>query len=222
MFFPLGNTFIIQGMTTLTGIMLGATQVVVLNTVRMVINFSKNINNLINNSVLPELSLHISQKDYSKARLLHTTCCQLNTGLSLIIGITLMLGGVWIIQFWTNGEVEVESSFLYAFVLVSIVNTFWNSSLYVPLSVNQHMKISKIFMLGSLVSLFCAWAFITQLGLLSIPLAILLVDVFMSFFVLKISLSVLSQSLTEFRNQVFSMTSWLNLFRKLQAQLKGV
>ena len=73
-------------------------------------------------------------------------------------------------------------------LLVTIINTIWNTSVVYLASTNKHIDISFNLLLTSIISLFIAYATINKFGLLSIPVSMILCELYMSYLVIKKSL----------------------------------
>ena len=87
----IGQTILVQGVTTAIGIGLGPVQVVVFNTIRTLLNTSKQAVNLINMSLVSEFSYAYGAGQSALLNKLFVRCQQLNVSMSFILLTILLL-----------------------------------------------------------------------------------------------------------------------------------
>ena len=188
MAFPLSNAIKNQGMISIVGINLGSAMVVGFIAMRTLINGVQQIMGVINGAIWPEFSKSHGSGDTLKTKNLHRLVCGLSFWLSAIAIIFIALFGHGIINIWTNNKIEFDPFFFYTMLLVTIINTIWNTSVVYLASINKHIDISFNLLLTSIISLFIAYATINKFGLLSIPVSMILCELYMSYLVIKKSL----------------------------------
>ena len=188
MAFPLSNAIKNQGMISIVGINLGSAMVVGFIAMRTLINGVQQIMGVINGAIWPEFSKSHGSGDTLKTKNLHRLVCGLSFWLSAIAIIFIALFGHGIINIWTNNKIEFDPFFFYTMLLVTIINTIWNTSVVYLASTNKHIDISFNLLLTSIISLFIAYATINKFGLLSIPVSMILCELYMSYLVIKKSL----------------------------------
>ena len=173
MSFPAGNTIILQGFTLVVNKFFGADEVVLFNTSRTMCNFIKTLLGTIQNSVWPEYSIAYGKKDYGRMRDLHKKSLHLSVGLSLLIGIFIMVFGPFIYDLWLHGEVPFNYPLMIGLVGALIIEGTWISSSVTVMATNRHNRLGLSYVITSSLGLAIAVLIMTSqnsLPLISLPL----------------------------------------------------
>ncbi len=200
--FPIGYALSIQGMTMVIGIFLGPAVVVAFSTTRTLTRFVWQIMNAISNSTQVEFSVAMGKNDIDLARHIHRRSCQLAVWLTAISSIVLALTGRYIYTVWTKGKVQYDPVLFGILLFASIADTVWSTSYAVPLAINKHQKMAGIYVGSTTISLAAACVLASVAGLHGAALSLLIVSVIMNIYVLRLSLSLVNDSIAGFTKSV--------------------
>jgi len=216
MAFPIGNALSIQGLITVIGIGLGSKSVVVFSTLRTLSRFTLQVMNSINNAVWPELSMAFGKGDIPLVRSLHRRACQASLWLSVASTVFLSVFGLLIIKEWTIGQVSPEPILFYLMLLVIIFDSFWFTSSVLPISINQHSKMSLYYLVGTILSIFQAYLLLPILGLNAVALSLLTIDVLMISYVIRFSLFLSHDNFRAFVYSLFDFNNIKTIFKRMR------
>ncbi len=183
--FTFGQGLLIQGSTLLVGSKLGNSSVVQFNTIRTLVNSGKFIFGIINNSFLPELTKFISQGKKSLSISLFDLSVKTTFVLSAILSIFLFVFGEIIINIWTDYTIEINILFLNLLILEIMFFSSWFVGSNLLISINKHEYISKVFTISSILYFTIIYLFLEKLNIIIIPIALILMDLIMLFYVYK-------------------------------------
>lgn len=217
--FPLGNALSLQGMVMVVGHMLGPVAVVSFNTSRTLSRFVWQIMNAITNTVWVELSTAFGAGDIALARRLHRRTCQAAIWISVPLCLILLAAGRPIYHLWTHGKLVLDPVLFALLLLVVICNSFWSASYITLIAVNRHQKLAVVYILATGCSLVIAVMLTHLLGLHGAAMALLVIDVFMSSYVVTRSLALVQDTLPHFIKAVLTPPSLqlLRLARVMEA-----
>ena len=196
--FPLGNALSLQGMVTVIDATLGPVAVVIFSTSRTLTRFVWQILNAITNTIWVELSTAFGANDIALARSLHRRACQAAMWLAVISSAALFVAGPTIYRLWTRGKVPFDPVLFGLLLLVVIANSLWSTSYVVLLAVNRHQKLAVVYVLATALSLGLAFLLTPLIGLHGAALALLVIDAFMSSYVVVRSLALVQDTLPGF------------------------
>ncbi len=202
--FPLGNALSLQGMVTVVGHLLGPVAVVSFNTSRTLSRFVWQIMSAITNTVWVELSTAFGAGDIPLARRLHRRTCQAAIWISVPLCLVLLAAGRPIYHLWTHGKVAFDPVLFALLLLVVICNSFWSASYITLIAVNRHQKLALVYTLATGFSLVIAVMLTRLFGLHGAALALLVIDVFMSNYVVARSLALVQDTLPGFIRAVLT------------------
>jgi O-antigen/teichoic acid export membrane protein len=215
MSFPLVNALNLQGILVVIGYVLGPIAVVTFNTARTISRSAAQGMNLINNSIWPEMSAAFGIQAMDVARMLHRRACQIS--LALCLGITLIaaLMGNRIWQIWTVGKVPTDPILLNIMLLQMLVSAFWFTSSVVPLATNQHQRMARVMLSATVLALGLAWALmeVRGLALRGAALALLAGDMITASYVLRESLELLGDNLSDFGRSLLDLSLLTRVWR---------
>jgi len=189
--FPVGNSIILQGFTLLINFTLGSTAVVLYNTTRTLINFVKTGLTLINSSIWPEFSLAFGRNDFNVMKKLHRVSVASSFYFSLVACFLFFLLGEPIYLFWIKNKIEFNQILFYCFLITLISNTVWYTSSVVLASTNKHKAFSLYYLIACCLSIISGYIIIKVTSVITfVPLALLVIDVFLILIVLKQSFKI--------------------------------
>lgn len=162
----LGQSILTQGLTTTIGVALGSVQVVIFNTTRTLVNFSKQIVSIINLSFISEFSYAYGAMKYDLLQSLYVKGQRMNILVSFISLAFLVVFGHIVLRIWTDGQVYVLQPFYLLMIIATFINSWWNGSLVFLISMNKQYKAGVYFLVISLITLALS-AFVVDYGGLS-------------------------------------------------------
>ncbi|PMO59269.1 hypothetical protein BCT07_09670 [Vibrio breoganii] len=181
MAYPLGRAVTNQGMLLFVNAFVGSSAVVVLSTLRTVVNTAFQMSNLINMSTWPEFSRMYGAGDQvGVKRLFHfTTALGIWSGMACAIGLWFM--GPSLLAWWTRGEVLVDRGLLSVFIIAIIFNATWYTAMTIFNATNRHQKIALIFLASSFLVPIISWILfvIFNLELFSVGVGFLVMEIIM-------------------------------------------
>ena len=198
MSFPISNAMNIQGMRIVIGMTLGAQAVVAFTTIRTLTRMSTQLLNSINWIVSPEIGAAFGKNDIQLLRTLHRRSCQLSIWLAVFVGLGLTLCSDFIIRVWTHGNVTPNLALTIILVAVTIVNSFWYTSLMIEYATNRHMHVSKINAPANIVAVLFAYGLALTAGIEAAAIPLLLVEIIMVAVVVPRSLDQTQDNLKDF------------------------
>lgn len=222
---PMSQALVIQGMTTIIGIKLGPSFVVVFTVTRTLVNVIRQFASIMHNALLSEFSVSISTGDLRAARSLHRVAFQFTLWFVLISALTLYLLSDWVMLIWTKGQLKIDNLFLLLMLIVTIPNTLSTVSSFIPASINKFSLISSISIVNAIICTVFAYLLAPSLGLLSIPVVMLFTEFIMFCVAVRLSLRIVKDPFWAFVRNVFFTFPIRRIFRLkeflLQKMVRG-
>jgi O-antigen/teichoic acid export membrane protein len=209
---PMSQALLIQGMTTIVGIRLGASAVVVFTITRTLINVIKQFASIIYSAILPEFSVSISTGDLHKARLLHRFSFQITLWFAITSSLLLFLFSDWIMFIWTGGKINLEKGFFLLMLVVTIPYTLSTVSSFVPVSINKFSRLAFTSLFNAVMCITLTYLLAPYFGLISVPLTLLLAEIIMFYIVVRQSLMILKDSFRDFAADIFFTLPFKKIF----------
>jgi O-antigen/teichoic acid export membrane protein len=206
--FPVGYSLSLQGLAIVIGVLLGPVAVVAFSTLRTLSRLSVQLIGVIKNSLWPELSRAFGNGDISLARRLHRRACQASIGFSILGGLLLWISGPFIYHVWIGHRVPFDATCFHVLLLVTVTNSLWDTSAVIPISTNDHVRISVAFVGTSALSLGIASILIPRMGIVGAATALVATDIWMTGLVLRTTLSQVQDSVSTFAAALFSVPSF--------------
>ena len=213
MAFPVGQALSFQGFTILIGAMLGPIAVVSFSTLRTLSRLNLQLIGVIKHALWPELSRAFGVGNISLARRLHRHACQAALGLSIFGGILLWLFGPFIYRIWIRQNVGFNATCFYILLLVAVTSSLWDTSSVIPMSINGHARIAATYSGATMFSLVLGWLLIPPLGIAGAALALLVIDGWMTWMVLRTALGHVQDTMRKFAFALFSLPSVRQTFQ---------
>jgi O-antigen/teichoic acid export membrane protein len=185
---PAGNALSLQGYTVLIGAVLGPVAVVAFSTIRTLTRITFQLLSIIARTIWPELSSAFGAGNIPLARTLHRRACQAALVLSVSCGSLLWIMGPFLYRKWLHNSASFDTVCFDVLLLVVAANSFWYTSSVVPMSTNEHHRIALAYLAGTAVSLLMASILVRPLGITGAALALLVIDGWMFWIVLRTAL----------------------------------
>lgn len=184
--FPICNAIILQGFTLVVNKFFGADIVVLYNTTRTMCNFIKTLLGTVLHSAWPEFSIAYGEKNTARMSSLYYKSIKVSVLGAIVISIGLLIFGPWVYSVWTHGQIPFNYSLMTAFLVVLVVNTFWNTGCIVLIATNNHIQLGLLYLLAAVLSLISAVIVARDThNIALIVYCTLLVDVVLTLFVHK-------------------------------------
>ena len=128
---------------------------VLFNTTRTLTNMIKFGSSIVTTSFYPEYSLAYGDKNTSSIKKLNRYCSIAAIAISVVAAAVLLPFGKYIYQIWTGGKVVFSATLMTAFLLVVMVDNYWNALMASLVSTNKHRNLGFVSLgLAVLVVLF--------------------------------------------------------------------
>lgn len=147
-----GNALTIQGLSLVIAHALGPVALVVFNTYRTAARVSVQAASVLSHAVWPELSRLAGAGRGPELRLLVRRSAVVSMGLSIVIALIGYLAASQLLEAWTVGEVEFDSSLAIAFYCYSMIAGSWYFLRVLLLATNNHLRLGVVtFVAGGLL-----------------------------------------------------------------------
>jgi len=207
--FPLSNALSVQGLTIVVGSVLGPAAVVVFSTTRTLTRVVTQVMSSVNLSIWPELSRSIGSGHLEQARMIQRRGVQLSLVVSLTSALALIVLGQAIIRAWTHGLVDPPMALLAILLAVVVANSFWFTLTTSLVATNQHAWQAVIYLTSSSVALLLAVPLASGFGLVGAAVALLVIDLAMSAYVVPAALRIVDDSPRSFVRVVLDLRGGL-------------
>jgi O-antigen/teichoic acid export membrane protein len=203
MLVPLGHAISNQGMIFVINTLLGSVVLVIFTTTRTLVNFLRQLMNLLNHSIEPEVSVAYGKKNLSTVTKLYHRSFIITFVLSLCCIVLLLFFGEPVYMIWTKHALSFEAMFFYGMLVVLLVSCLWNVTSVIPLATNNHVSFSIAFVIAQLVGVGVTYmALIIYPDLVIIPAMLFIEEVFLLWFVMKKANRLLNSSFATFRKEI--------------------
>ena len=192
--FPLANTLSVQGFIIVIGGVLGAAAVVVFATTRTLTRVVIQVLTSINLAIWPELSRSMGRGDLDHSRRIQRRAVQLSLVMALSAAVVLLVFGPAIIRAWTGGLVDPPIGLLGVLVLVSVANCAWFTLVTPLIATNRHRRLAVVYLASSAAAVLLAIPLATWFGLVGAAVALLVIDVAMTAYVLPSALQIVDDT----------------------------
>lgn len=212
--FPLGYTLTLQGFTIAIGALLGPVAVVSFSTLRTLSRMVLQFMTVIKHALWPELSRAFGEGNVALARTMHRQAWRATLGLSLMGTVFLWIFGPFLYALWLRHSVPFNAACFHVLLAVVVVNSLWEASAVIPMSINGHFRIAMLYSATAFVSLGLAWILIPSMGTVGAALALLAADGSMSLFVLRSALGCTKDQWKEFAAALFVVPSFRQILQR--------
>jgi O-antigen/teichoic acid export membrane protein len=192
---PAWQAIFFQGTTFIVRVMLGAEAVTLFNTMRTLCRSVSQLLGMVSDSVFPELQAEWATGAHERARRLFRSAFAGTLAISVAGVIFLALFGPTIYQAWTGGRLH-PSPLLWALFLIGVLmNSLWWTGSMVQRALNQPFGVARVGFIGALVAGASSALLATVAGVEGAALGSLMLEAFMSVYVLPTSCRMLAQPL---------------------------
>ncbi|MBY7967260.1 lipopolysaccharide biosynthesis protein [Vibrio fluvialis] len=207
MAYPIGRAITNQGMLLFTNAYVGSASVVILTSLRSVVNMAFQISNLIHLSTWPEYSRLHGRNELEGLRRLFNFSTALGFWFGVACALFLLTLGPYLIEIWTRGEVIVSRNLLSLFLIAIIINSTWYTSLTIFNATNNHKNLSKIFIAASCLVPISSFLFhmLWKDGLEVIGISFILMEVIMFYSVVPRALSLLEIDSRDWKHNLLKL-----------------
>lgn len=168
----MSQALVLQGSTTLVGVLLGPQAVVVFNTMRTLTRIPQQVVETVANSLGPEMSLAHGASDLETMRRLYRQAIALNIWSAAAVCVVLMVAGQPFYEFWTRGEVIWDSSLFLGLLVVVCTGALYHSGMVLILSINKAEMIAPTMLISSALTLVVAVPLVQTLGVMGMAVAL--------------------------------------------------
>jgi O-antigen/teichoic acid export membrane protein len=196
--FPLGQMMNLQGTLYVIGYLFSPVAVAVFSTARTLSRVVLQISVAFANTMWVELSTAFGADDIPLARKLHRRLCQMGVWFCVIGSSVLAFVGPWIYSVWTRNKAPLNVPMFEVLLAVVAVNSLWNCSYVVPMSVNRHQRIALEYLVVMTVGVAVTLGLGQNMGLLGIAISLLVSEVAMNVVTLKTSLPMVADTFLPF------------------------
>jgi O-antigen/teichoic acid export membrane protein len=148
MFFPLGQAISSQGMVFVVNSLLGGTVLVVFTTTRTLVNFLRQVVNMLSTSINPEICAAYGRNDYKTILNIYNRSLVITFVTTLGCIFFLVITGKFIYTEWTKHEILFNYSFFVGMLFVLLISCLTGLSSVIPLSTNTHVRFTTAFLLS--------------------------------------------------------------------------
>jgi O-antigen/teichoic acid export membrane protein len=213
MAFPAGNALSMEGFLIVIGSALGAPSVALFAPIRTLTRSAFHVIDSIKNGVWPEVSAAYGANDWDAVRRLHRYACQAAFWLSSACVVGLLLFGPVVFQGWTRGRLVLDAPVFRLLLVAVVVNSFWNTSSVVLVACNKHHGLALRYLIGTGAAVAFAYPLLSRFGLSGAADALVLCELWMSFYVIRVGNALLNENWWHFLGAMFD-------FRKLSELLQ--
>lgn len=186
--FPIGQALNVQGMVLVIGSVLGPLSVVAFSTGRTMTRLAVQVVAAITNAVEPELARAHGARDSGLRTKLFLHSVRASLWLALGAAFVLATAGPYLLASWTRNQVASDFRTFGLLLLSAVTSVVWYAGMALLKSANRHLIASFLFLGGSLVSMLMAYvALVTGHDLWMCAASLLLVDILMSVYVIRIA-----------------------------------
>jgi O-antigen/teichoic acid export membrane protein len=213
---PLANAINIQGFTLVIASILGSVAVTEFSTLRTLSRVNFQLMTIIAWALWPELSRAFGAGNLPLARALHRHACRAGLALSVMAASALCFFGPGLYSCWIRNAVRFDPETFHILLLVTFVNSLWFTSSVVPMSTNAHHRITLAYVGLSLLSLGLGRILLAWQGLSGTAMALLLIEIPMTYLVFRTSLGQLQEKLPDLLRAILTLPVRLQLHEQAE------
>jgi O-antigen/teichoic acid export membrane protein len=160
MLFPLGQAVSSQGMVFIVNILLGGTVLVAFTTTRTLVNFLRQVVNMLSTSINPEICAAYGRRDFQTILKLYNRSLVI-TFVTTIVCITILLfSGKFIYTEWTKNAIIFNDVFFTGMLFVLLISCLSGLASVIPLSTNTHVRFTTAFILSQVAGVLLCYIFL--------------------------------------------------------------
>ena len=153
---PIAQGLNIQGMVIIVGTFLSPLAVVTFTTLRTLTRFALQIVLSISHAFEPEMAAAWGRNDKLVLVKLYVNNLKLGFWIALCAVCSLFFLGNWMVKFWTNGKVPMDTLLFNWLLLSALASVLWYSGLNLLKAGNHHLRASFWYIISSLTAVIVA------------------------------------------------------------------
>lgn len=211
---PLWQSIYFQGGTFVVRIVLGAESVAMFNTLRAVCRSVNQIYSIINASLFPEMQFEYGKGNLILVRLLFRMAIDTCFFVALAGCGLLLLCGLDVYSWWTNGELDAPYSVWFLFVMGTGINAVWWTAGMIYRMVNKPYHFAMITTLMAVVSILVSYILSGYYGLWGAAMGTVVFELVVALYVLPDTCKLLNMRMSDLYTHVGE--DWRMIYKKLQ------
>ncbi len=156
MAFPLSNALAFQGMTLLTGSVLGTSIVAVFNTYRTLARVAVQATSTFSHALWPEFSLHFGRGGVGAVVSMYRRASTLGVVMAIALSLLLYGAAPMLLKLWTHGAIAFLPIPMLLMLAYSAVGGSWHVPRVFLISINEHDRLALYSLLSAAGSLLLA------------------------------------------------------------------
>ena len=178
MIYPASNALTYQGMTILSGLLLGPASVTIFNTYRTLARVSVQANGILSHALWPEFSKLFGIGGIPSIKKIYIKSFWLGFVLAIISGVILFFISPILLRLWTDNMVLYDSLLMKIMICYSIVASLSHVPKVFLMSINRHGKLAIFYIVGSIFLLIFSGFLGLILGIIGFSIAMLISEIF--------------------------------------------
>lgn len=131
-----------QGSALLAGTFTGAASLALFTTLRTLSNLPRQATTLVFYSAWPELTSLETRGEYETLRTIHLLLAKGIVGFTVVAALVLHFCGADVLNLWTRGRIQYDTSLMTAFLLLMVCQGWWMASGGVLAATNNHRSLA--------------------------------------------------------------------------------
>lgn len=198
MAYPMGHAVSLQGFILVVNALFGPGAVTAWSTLRTLSRVVIQSSSLFSGPLWIELSSALGAGDMDRARKAHSFAVSLSFWTSVAAAVGLLAFGPWIYSFFTHKSLPFDLPVMLLLLVASVVNVSWSTASATQVALNQHVRLTAVFLTVNVMALLAAIPLGLGMGLAGAALALLLAEAAMIALTLPRSLAILDYKLSDF------------------------
>ncbi|WP_144256181.1 lipopolysaccharide biosynthesis protein [Flavobacterium restrictum] len=177
MLFPLGQAVSSQGMVFVVNVLLGGTVLVAFTTTRTLVNFLRQMVNMLSISINPEICSAYGRNDYKTILNIYNRSLVITFVVTVGCIIFLLLTGKFIYTEWTKHTIVFNYGFFVGMLFVLLISCLTSLSGVIPLSTNTHLRFTTAFLISQISGVLLCFIFLKiNPNILFIPFTLIITE----------------------------------------------
>jgi len=205
MAFPVANAIKNQGIITMIGAMLGASEVVMFSSLRTICNSGLQLLKIVQHSFWPEVTSAFARQNIQLVQKMNVIICGLAFWLGLVILLGLLIFGNTVLTYWTLGEIQVSTWFLLVMCLGNFAAGIWSGGSTILMAINRHSRLGVYYLLSTVLMLLVVILLGRKISLLGYAALSSAIEIFLAIIVLSQTLPMVHQSFVVFIKDIIML-----------------
>lgn len=150
MMFPMGQAVSSQGLVFVVNTTLGPSVLVAFTTTRTLVNFLRQLMNMLSTSINPEICAAYGRKDNKTMIDIYYRSLLITFVSTLISIVVLLFVGEFIYHEWTKDAILFNRAFFTGMLFVLLASCLWGMSSVIPLATNTHERFTIAFLISQI------------------------------------------------------------------------